>query len=847
MILRNTTTEVEEVILKTLEKGTKEKYMEIVPELLIETILEGDNIIRDIILDNEFNIDGLKNLLNATLTKVPKREEESTDITFSKEFEELIDYAYHRMGENQDKFLALDILMLSILNQNRVSKYFDSIMNRDDIVLDLITLRGDKKVMKKDFREQSFLTQYAINLTEKAKKVEVGEVYGRDEEIERVSNILTKRIKNNPVLIGEPGVGKTAIAEGLAHKINSGEIENLRGAELYEVDLTSICSCKDKAKARMQGVINEVKRKEKEGQKIILFIDEIHQVAASPAGLADVLKPALARGDVRTIGATTLKEYNKYFEKDMAFQRRFQKVLVEEPDEEQTLYILKKIRSRMEKYHKVVIQDSALISAVRLSKRYITDRRNPDKSIDLIDEASAQIANSRFNEPLDIKKLKQEIEALVFKKNVQQQAINSSDKEEFKAKQREVVENIESEISEKEKELGDMLVMFENNKKARHVYLDLKEELKKVKKLAFDSLVDGNHEDAVKYRDQEAELLVQLKEVQKEIIDIPVSEEFIKEVISKWTGIPTDELSDDDREKIKNIESLLKQRVQGQDEAIKTVSKAIRRNKAGLGDATKPIGSFMFLGPTGVGKTETAKALSEYLFGDEGMLFRLDMSEFQEAHTVSKLIGSPSGYVGHEEGGMLTNHVKNHPYSVILFDEVEKAHPRVFDVLLQVLDDGRLTDGKGITVDFKNTVIIFTSNIAGKGIPNIQNLEIRKQEAIKELQKVYRPEFLNRMDDIVVYNPLDEKAVFEIFENRIAKLADKLWEDRFVELVVTDVAKIEMVSSVDVSSFGARPINRLVASEIEDRVTDIILDGEAKPGTQIIIDFIDEEITSLVV
>jgi len=840
MEFKLTTKQMEQAISEAIELANEERKAYITPEMIIYKMLSNeDSLLNDLMRKNEFDTNALKTALEKNIAKIPALESLDLYPEISQEMKMLIEYAYDLMSENQDKYLSFDIFLIAVLESNlAVRRIIESFIDSDNLILDIKAIRGNMKITSRSFNESGYLTTYGRNLTKLAENGEIQPVFGRVDEIESMANILTKKTKNNPILIGEPGVGKTAIVEGLAHRIVSGDVQNLLNFDLWEIDLTAVCSCKDSAKARMQGIIEEVKHKEANGQNIILFIDEIHRVPTSPAGLADVLKPALARGELRTIGATTLKEYQKHFEKDAAFQRRFQKVMIDEPSEEEALYILKKIAPKYAQFHDVIIPDEVLVKAVSLSKRYITDRRLPDKAIDLMDEATSQVGNSRYNIPREIKNLKKEVESLELKIQLVERTIGLSESETFKERQYSEIEKLKEELILKKEELQRENDTFAEKVQTRKNALKLMEALSNAKTELKSKLMQREIDEAIELQKMVIpELENQVNELMQHFEDITVTEIDVMEVIEKWTGIPVSEMSQDEKETIKNLDNLLSERIQGQDEAIQAVARVIKRSRAGLTDPKKPVGSFMFLGPTGVGKTETVKAVAEHLFGDEGSIVRLDMSEYQEAHTVSKLIGSPSGYVGHEDGGNLTNAIKNKPYSIILFDEIEKAHPKVFDVLLQVLDDGRLTDGKGMTVDFKNTVIVFTSNIGGIDLAKIPNSVVRKKEALYKLSEVYRPEFLNRIDDIVVFNPLDMEAVAQILKNRVDALAEKLWEDRFLELIVSDAALGHILGSVDIETFGARPINRKVATDIEDKVTDLILNEEVGYGSRIIIDF----------
>ncbi len=849
MIYKSLTTELLELVAAALQKAKGYRLIEVSPEVLLEVILEKDTIVRNILLNLEIDIAGLVNQLHISIENDPIKFPEDTDesemnIVFGKSFEDLFNLAYDKASENKDKYLALDILMIAGQHES-FYKFLQPVMDIQMLIDDLVLLRGDRKISEKSYIEQSFLNTYCENLNAKYLAGKLDKVHGRNEQVERISNVLSKRTKNNPVLIGEPGTGKTAIVEGLAGRIVEIEVENLKDAVIWNLDLTALAAGaggKGEIELRMNGLIKEIQRKNNmEDDDIILFIDEIHLIVDPQGGmdLANILKPALARGELRTIGATTTKEYQKYFEKDPAIQRRFQVVTVDEPSAEETMTILRGLKENMETFHKVVITDEALVAAVKLSKRYIADRFLPDKAIDLLDEAASQVSNSKFQLPIEIKELKLEIADKQFRIGVLSRSLEGKTKESFIEKQNTSIANLEGEIAEMQAHEITLTEAFVAEKEKRKNYIEIKHEISVQEDKLKEELAESNIQAAF-----ELETVI-LPEMRAELDAIgstfeksSVKTDDISIVLFNWTGIPVDKIQEnDDNSKVKNIEELLTKQVMGQASACEAVARTIRRNKAGLSPSNKPIGSFMFLGPTGVGKTETAKAISDIVFGDKDSLIRFDMSEYQQEHTVSKLIGSPAGYVGHDDGGQLTNAIKRKPYAVILFDELEKAHPKVFDVLLQVLDDGRLTDGKGVTVDFKNTVIVFTSNIGGEELAAIPNHDVKKQEAIRKLQEAkLRPEFINRLDEILVFNPLDIQSLAEIMNYRIKVLADKLWADRYIDVVVSDEAKGAMLGTIDIGKFGARPINRLIAKEIEDRLTDLILSDDVTSGSEVIID-----------
>jgi len=853
MIYKSLTKEVLNFVTESISETKRNRLREITPGVLFKIILTRDTIIRSIILDLEGDIEGMLNQIEFEIKNNPLKydetiHEEDLDTSFSTEMKSLFETAHSKAMENKDKYLALDVLFFAGCNKE-FKPFIDSIIDIDMITDALVALRGDRKITEKDFKEQSFLNKFCTNINEKFLAGEIDHVFGRIDEIDRVSNILSKRTKNNPILVGEPGTGKTAIVEGMAGRIINGEIESLKDTIIWSLDLTTLAAGagqKGEIEKRMSGLIKEIQRKNNiMDTNIVLFIDEIHLIVDPHGGmdLANILKPVLARGTLKTIGATTLKEYQKYFEKDPAIQRRFQIVKVSEPTEEESLVILRGIREKIESYHNLKIDDDALISAVKLSKRYITDRFLPDKAIDLLDEASSSVSNKRFIEGIDIKKLRQEISEIGFKISGFDKIINDDTKEEFRLK----IEGETEELKLKEDKLVQELHEKENDFKAekdrRQMLISMMSDKVKIEDELFRAKAEINMDKII---DLESNVLPDIEknitELSETFSESIVQEFDIAEVLFNWTGIPVDKIQESDStEKIINIKEHLQLKVQGQDEALDAVSNVIRRNKAGLSKDDKPIGTFMFLGPTGVGKTETAKALSETVFGSVNSMIRFDMSEFMESHTVSKLIGSPAGYVGHDDGGVLTNAVKNNPYSIILFDEIEKAHPKIFDILLQVLDDGILRDGKGQVIDFKNTIIILTSNIGGMDLAKIPNIEVKKQEAIRVLQKTYRPEFINRLDEIVVFNPLEMEALAKIINHRLDVLTKELWETRYINLVVTNEFKANIIANIDIAEFGARPINRLISSRIETPITDYILSNSINSGDDIVFDLVDGE------
>jgi len=681
------------------------------------------------------------------------------------------------------------------------------------------------------------LNRYAINLNDKAKEGKLDPVIGRDEEIRRVLQILSRRTKNNPILVGEPGVGKTAISEGIAQRIINGDVpENLKSKEIYSLDMGALIAgakYQGEFEERLKGVVKAVT--ESNGE-IILFIDEIHTLvgagrSSGAMDAANILKPALARGELRAVGSTTLDEYQKYFEQDKALERRFQMVMVDEPTPAESVSILRGLKEKYENHHKVRIEDDAIIAAVDLSHRYITNRFLPDKAIDLIDEAAAKLRLEMNSVPDNIDELNRKIKQL----EIEKEAIKREGKS---LKMEGIIENIKTLIAEREV----LMTQWEKEKKLLKSIQEKRQEIENYNIQADDAERRGDYGKVAELRygkiattKEEIEKLTKKKEENPNpIINEEVREDDIAEIVSRWTGIPVKKMLQSEKEKLLHIEEVLHERVIGQDEAISAVSNAVRRSRAGLQNEKRPIGSFMFLGTTGVGKTELAKALAEYLFNDENLMTRIDMSEYQERHTVSRLVGAPPGYVGYEEGGQLTEAVRRKPYSVILLDEIEKAHPDVFNVLLQVLDDGRLTDNKGRTVDFKNTILIMTSNVGSdviqeymSGINNNNREKVLsdcRNEVIEILKHNVRPEFLNRIDEIIMFHPLTSENIRDILKLQIVELQKRM-SDMGITLKFTDEF-IEYLSTKGYDpAYGARPVKRLLQKELIDELAKAILDG----------------------
>ncbi|MDD2697678.1 MAG: AAA family ATPase [Arcobacteraceae bacterium] len=749
-----------------------------------------------------------------------------------------------QMSSTGDSFLAVDSWIIANLGDATFKQILGKYVDLTEIKKELEAIRGGAKVDSASSDDNlEALGKYGIDLNKMAIDGKLDPVIGRDEQISRMMQILIRKTKNNPILLGEPGTGKTAIAEGLAQRIVNHDVPtSLMNKRVISLDMSALIAgakYRGEFEDRLKAVIKEVQK----AGNIILFIDEIHTIIGAGASegsmdAANILKPALARGELHTIGATTLKEYRKYFEKDAAMQRRFQPVKVDEPSVNEALQILRGIKEKLETHHNVTINDSALVAAAKLSDRYITDRFLPDKAIDLIDEAAAELKMQIESEPTALSVIKRQISTLEVEKSALK--MEKSDKNSAR------IEEIEKELADKNEEKRKLENQFLNEKKTFNGISALKIQIDELKTKAERAKRESRFEEAAKieYGDIPA-LETQIKEYENTWAKMEesgtllrnfVSEESIASIVSRWTGIPVNKMLTTEKQRILGVEDVLKKEVIGQDEAIHAIARAIKRNKAGLSSDNKPIGSFMFLGPTGVGKTESAKTLARFLFDNEKSLIRFDMSEYMEKHSVSKLVGAPAGYVGYDEGGQLTEAVRRKPYSVVLFDEIEKAHIDVFNILLQVLDDGRLTDNKGVTVDFKNTIIILTSNIGSAKIINIKDREQRKNEVMGELKGHFKPEFLNRLDDIIIFDALNLAAITNIVDIMFASIAKKV-EARNIKISLTPKAK-EYIASVGFDpDYGARPLKRALYEIVEDRLAELILEDKIKEGSTVEFDY----------
>ena len=795
----------------------------------------------------------LKNAID-NLPAVTGSGRKADEIYVSQDVDRALREAEKEAARMKDDFVSVEHLVLGLFDAmgkelQNVLKPFS--VTKDAFLAALMKVRGNQRVTDQNPEETyDVLAKYGQDLVERARAGKLDPVIGRDNEIRNVIRILSRKTKNNPVLIGEPGVGKTAIAEGLALRIVRGDVPaNLKDRKIFSLDLGALIAgakYRGEFEERLKAVLNEVKKSE---GGIILFIDELHTIvgAGKSDGAMDagnLLKPMLARGELHCIGATTLNEYRQYIEKDAALERRFQPVLVDEPTVEDTISILRGLKERYEVFHGVKIQDQALIAAATLSNRYITDRFLPDKAIDLVDEACAMIRTEMDSMPTEL----DEIRRKIMQHEIEEAALKKEDDKLSQAH----LQEVQQELSQMRDQFNAMKAKWENEKDAISKVQKLREELEQVNaeieraERDYDlnkaaELKYGRLPQLKKQLEDEEAIAEKQKESKNSLLRDKVTEEEIARIVGRWTGIPVTKLMEGEREKLLHMDEVLHRRVIGQDEAVEKVSEAILRSRAGIQDPNRPLGSFLFLGPTGVGKTELAKALAEALFDDENNIVRIDMSEYMEKFSVSRLIGAPPGYVGYEEGGQLTEAVRRKPYSVVLLDEVEKAHPDVFNILLQVLDDGRITDSQGRTVDFKNTIIILTSNLGSpmilEGMDENGNIsEEARKEVDTLLKQKFRPEFLNRLDEIVFYKPLSKTEIFRIVDLLLEKLRKRL-EDKQLELEVTDAAKECIVAQGYDVNYGARPLKRLIQSKVETLVARKIIADDPAPGTVIRIDY----------
>ena len=825
-----------------------------VEHLLVALAKQQDGIVPVILDMLKVDRNAFVDALYSIISRFPKTENAlSQNVYITSRLDALFKAAETEANRMQDEYISTEHLFLAAAKDSELRNIFNSFGIREQDILKAIQeLRGGKKVTDKTPENKyKVLEKYGRDLTELARKGKLDPVIGRDEEIRRTMQILTRRTKNNPILIGEAGVGKTAIVEGLAQRIVAGDIpETLKDKTVFQLDLGALVAgakFRGEFEDRLKAVIEEIKKSE---GRIILFIDEIHTVVGAGAtegslDASNMLKPALARGELRTIGATTIDEYRKYIEKDAALMRRFQPVYVKEPSIEETIAILRGLKEKYEVHHGVKIKDSALVAAAKLSARYITYRFLPDKAIDLMDEAASLLRMQIDSMPVELDELKRKIRMLEMEsKALEREKGDPQTAERLKA--------IEKELADlKEKDVA-LTAKWSQEKETINEIRQIKKQIDDLKTKAKLTERKGDLDEAARILYGEmptlqkrlSEANEKLHKLQKEnpLLKEEVGEEEIAQIVSKWTGIPVSKMLESEREKLLYLEDGLRKRVVGQDQAITAVSNAIRRARAGLSDPNRPLGSFIFLGPTGVGKTELAKALAEFLFDTEKALIRIDMSEYMEKFAVSRLIGAPPGYVGYEQGGQLTEAVRRHPYSVILLDEIEKAHPDVFNILLQVLDDGRLTDSKGRTVDFRNTIIIMTSNIGSRYISDINAIPGTKEymaqyeriteKVQEEMRHIFRPEFLNRIDETVVFNPLGMEQLKKIVDILLGYTVDKL-KDRDITLAVTGDVKIFLANKGFDPIYGARPLKRTIQRYLENPLAEFILKNQPRQGSKI--------------
>ena len=851
------TLKAQEVIQTAQQLAEKFGHQQIEPEhLIMATLEQKEGVIPPLLGKIGVNQNQLVSSFESALQRLPKVSGAGYGQAYlSQRAKNVLDRAFSEAEQVKDEFVSLEHILLAVTDEKEgeaVRLLAGAGITRDTILKALVDIRGGQRITDQNPEDKyQALDRFSIDLTAVASKGDLDPVIGRDDEIRRIIQVLSRRTKNNPVLIGEPGVGKTAIVEGLAQRIVQGDVpEALKDKRVVALDMGSLIAgakYRGEFEDRLKAVLKEVT--DAHGQ-IILFIDEMHTLVGAGAAegavdASNMLKPALARGELKCVGATTIKEYRKYIEKDAAFERRFQPVMVEEPTVEDTISILRGLKEKYEVHHGVRIKDSALVAAATLSHRYITDRFLPDKAIDLIDEATSRLRIEIDSMPAEIDNIQRKITQLEIEKEALKKEKDAASKDRLK--------KIKDELSELKAQTKEMTEHWKKEKETISRIRDIKEKLESTRSEAQIAERDGNLAKAAELKyGTLIELEKTLEEANKNLEDLQTDQKMLKEevdsediaeVVAKWTGIPVSRMMEGEKEKLLKMEERLSLRVVGQEKAIDAVANAVRRARSGLQDPNRPIGSFIFMGPTGVGKTELARALAQFLFDDEQYLVRVDMSEYMEKHSVARLIGAPPGYVGYEEGGYLTEAIRRHPYSVVLFDEIEKAHPDVFNALLQILDDGRMTDGKGRTVDFKNTVLIMTSNVGSQFIQEMKGKESKEMEkpVMDILRATFKPEFLNRIDEIVIFNSLGPEEIREIVGIQIGLLGKRL-EANKITLELTDRAEAFLANTGFDPVYGARPLKRAIQHYIQDSLAVKILEGSVKEGDHVTVDARDGEV-----